>query len=311
VHYNRFLDLALLICLLGIVQYFAQFVIGKTYAYPVEHFLPNGLLTKNYNCLIPLHYGSNTLKANGVFMLEPSYFSQLLATGFALEVSGKQRLWRLGCFCAGFVVSYSGTGLIMMATTLPVLLIAQKRYSLVIFAVIAAFLLYVGGEFVGLDLYTKRAGEFNSAGSSGYMRYVGPALLIDQYIWSVPSPRRWLFGLGAGMMMKTTPLPLYHVAETGWAKILIEFGIIGAVAYFGFLYTCVFRSRQPMALRVNLTTMSLLSGILDGTSHAMIISLLLWPAFEGVATLRAPAKGPPPTRRITERVPARLGASSS
>jgi hypothetical protein len=315
VHLRRFLNLAFFICLCGIVQYFAQFIIGKTYAFPVEHLLPSAILTKNYNCLIVLKFGSTTYKANGIFMLEPSYFSQLLATGVTLELVGPMRKFRLACFGAGFLVAYSGTGLIMLATTLPVVLIVQKRYSLVVGAVLAAGLLYIGGEFVGLDTYTKRASEFSNEGSSGYQRYVGPYKLIDQYLWSAPSPRRWFFGIGAGMMMKTTPFSLYNVAETGWAKIIIEFGLIGVVAYYGFLYGSVFGSAQPVALRVNLTTMSLASGILDGVAHAMIISLLLWPAAPTPVEPTVDPPAPPETKRFggppVRRPTPRLGSGSS
>jgi hypothetical protein len=226
------------------------------------------------------------------------------------------RKFRLACFGAGFLVAYSGTGFIMLATTLPVVLIVQKRYSLVVAAVLAAGLLYIGGEFVGLDTYTKRATEFNSEGSSGYQRYVGPYKLIDQYVWSAPSARRWFFGIGAGMMMKTTPFSLYNVAETGWAKIIIEFGLIGVVAYYGFLYGSLFGSRQSVPLRVNLATMSLLSGILDGVAHAMIVSLLLWPeAPTPVEPTVDPPAPPPETRRFggppVRRAPPRLGSGSS
>jgi hypothetical protein len=202
--------------------------------------------------------------------------------------------------------------LIMLATTLPVVLIAQKRYSIVVAAVLAAGLLYIGGEFVGLDTYTKRATEFNNEGSSGYQRYVGPFKLIDQYVWSAPTARRWFFGIGAGMMMKTTPFSLYNVSETGWAKIIIEFGLLGVVAYYGCVYGSVFGSRQPAALRVNLTTMSLLSGILDGVSHSMIVSMLLWPAAPTPVEPTVDPPPPPETKHFgapaVRRPPARLGS---
>ena len=73
-----------------------------------------------------------------------------------------------------------------------------------------------------------------------------------------------------------TPRPMYNAAETGWAKLILEFGLIGASAYFYFLYSCVFRSRQPVVLRVSLAAMTLLSGILDSPVHGMILPLLVW-----------------------------------
>jgi hypothetical protein len=273
-HHERFLNLALFICICGILQYTGQFVIGVRYAYPIEHFTPDSMLTHGYNFLNPVAYGSKTMKANGVFLLEPSYFSQLLATGFAIEAAGPQRIWRLLCFCVGFVVSFSGTGLLMMAVTVPTLIIVYRRYSLLVFAGLVAIVVLVGGEFIGLDFVTRRVSEFNQTGTSGYQRYVGPTLMFDQYL--LTSWQRSLFGVGAGMMMRMTPAPMYHVAETGWAKIILEFGFVGAIAYFGFLYLSIFRAQQSIVLRVNLAMMTLMSGILDGPPHGMILSLLLW-----------------------------------
>jgi hypothetical protein len=273
VHHHRFLNLALFLCFAGVLQYLAQFVIGLRYAYPIEHFA-KAYITHGYNSLNPLGYGSPIMKANGVFMLEPSYFSQLLATGFAIEAAGPQRIWRLICFCVGFVVSYSGTGLLMMAVTLPTLVIVYKRYSLLVFLILAAIVLVVVGDFIGLDIFTGRATEFSQTGTSGYQRYVGPVLMFDQYL--LTSVQRSLFGLGAGMMMRMTPAPIYHFAETGWAKIILEFGLVGSIAYFGFLYLSIFRASQSIVLRVNLAVMTLMSGILDGPPHGMILSLLLW-----------------------------------
>src|SRR5262249_14865420 len=135
VHTRRFLDFALFICLIGIAQYLLQFVIGQRFAYPIEHFPPPGPIsvTKAYNTLNPVRYGQPTLKSNGVFLLEPSYYSQMLALGFAFEASTQRRLKRLACFCAGFVVAYSGTGLVMLAVVLGILIVAERRFEILAF----------------------------------------------------------------------------------------------------------------------------------------------------------------------------------
>ncbi|MET0390271.1 MAG: hypothetical protein ABW321_30145 [Polyangiales bacterium] len=271
---NSFINLTFVICIAGIVQYFAQFVVGVRYAYPIEHFMPHGLITHGYNYLNPLRYGSSTMKSNGLVLLEPSFYSQLLAIGFGLEAAGKRRIWRLVCYVVGFGVSFSGTGLIMMAAVLPTLMIAYKRYSLLVLLLIGGATAIAFGESLGLGLFLERSREFESTDSSGYQRYIGPAMLFGQYLWG--EPRRWLFGLGAGMMTRMTPRPMFNAAETGWAKLILEFGLVGSAAYFFFLYYNVFRSRQPAVLRVSLASMTLLSGIFDSPVHGMIIPLLIW-----------------------------------
>jgi hypothetical protein len=274
VHMERFVNLTFMIAIAGIWQYFAQFIIGPRFAYPIEHFTPPWMITHGYNYLNVLRYGSTTYKSNGLVMLEPSFYSQTLTIGFGLEAARKRRLWRLAIYFLGYGVSFSGTGLIMMAFVLPTLMIAYKRYSLLLLLVVGAFTVLLFGESLGLGLFMERSHEFESTESSGYQRYIGPAMLFGQYLWG--SPQRWLFGLGAGMMTRMTPRPMFNAAETGWAKLILEFGLVGSIAYYVFLYTCIFRSRQPAVLKVSLAVMSLLSGILDSPVHGMIVPLLIW-----------------------------------
>jgi hypothetical protein len=293
VQMNRVLNFCLFFCLVGIAQYLLQFVIGPRLAFPIDSFGPRGALTitKNYNALIPIKYGAHTLKANGVFLLEPSYYSQTCAAGFVLEATGPRRLKRLACFCAGFVVAYSGTGLLMLSAALPVLIIAEKRYDILAYLLVLGILMLALAKPLGLEVFLDRANEFGSTRSSGYMRYVGGVHLFDQYLW--PYPKRALFGMGSGMMFRSTPWPLFFVAETGWVKILIEFGLVGFVTYFGFLFFCIFSSRQSLTVRACVAVTPLLSGILDPWSHALMLGLLVWmPPRKDIVQLGDPAPKP-------------------
>ena len=70
-------------------------------------------------------YGSHEYRANGVFLLEPSFFSQVLAVGIVAELCTFGRLSRLALFGLALIVSYSGTGLIVLAVCLPLCLIGR------------------------------------------------------------------------------------------------------------------------------------------------------------------------------------------
>jgi len=271
---ERYVDLTYYIGIAGFIQYFAQFVIGAKFAYPIEHFLPSNLITHNYNYLNELSYGSTTYKANGIFLLEPSYFSQTLVFGFALEAARRKRPWRLFSYLACYTVSFSGTGIVLMSVVFPTLMIVYRRFSLLVLMVVGGFTIVTFGESLGLGVFLERSQEFESTQSSGYMRYVGPALVLGQYLWN--DPKSWMFGVGSGMFQHMTPKPIYNAAETGWAKLILEFGLVGSFAYFLFLYTSIFRSPQPTVLKAALGMMTLLSGITDAPPHSHIIPLLIW-----------------------------------
>lgn len=294
-HMRRFLDLALFICLCGVVQYFAQFLVGARYAFPLEHFAPKWILANHYHMMNPIRYLSPLYRSNGVFLAEPSYFSQLLAAGFVCEVLSARRVWRIVCFCAGFLVAYSGTGLLMVAAAIPVFILVHRRFDLLVLLAATAVLLLAFKDALGMDVYVERALEFRDPKSSAYMRYVGGLHLLDEYVFS--DPKRWLFGFGAGMMFRATPATLYNVAETGWVKIILEYGLVGSGVYFSFLYLSIFRTGHPLVQRVALGVTTLLSGILDPGAHGVILSLLIW----------FPARGPAAS---TPASPARERASA-
>jgi hypothetical protein len=59
-------------------------------------------------------------------------------------------------------------------------------------------------------------------------------------------------------------------------KIVFEFGLVGAVAYCGFLFACLFYSPAPRLLTLAVGVTYLLSGIYIPFAHGLALSLLLW-----------------------------------
>ena len=59
-------------------------------------------------------------------------------------------------------------------------------------------------------------------------------------------------------------------------KILLEFGLVGAVAYFGFLFCCLFYSPAPRILILAVGITYFLNGIYTPFAHGLALSLLLW-----------------------------------
>ncbi len=270
-----FLDVTAIIALAGIAQFFLQFVIGPRLAFPVDYLLPDALLVDGYMNLNVLHYGSSTHKANGVFLLEASFFSQLLAMAVLAELLTHNRLHRLATYGIGMMVAYSGTGILILLATLPVLVITRRRGDMVLLglaALLVAALLY---EPLNLDLFVERASEFGSTRSSGFERFVGAAYFFDQFLWT--DPWRALFGVGAGMMKAFEARANLPVHESALTKIVFEYGLVGAVLNIGFLLFCLWRSAAPPVLKLGAAVMFFMAGIYTPSSHGIALSLMIWP----------------------------------
>lgn len=291
-----FLNVAAVIAAAGILQFFAQFVIGPRLAFPVDYLLPDALLVDGYMNLNVLHYGSSTHKANGVFLLEASFFSQLLAMAVLAELVSHNRLHRLALYGLGMMVAYSGTGILILLATLPLLVITQRRGDLLLLGLAGLMLAGLFYEQLNLDLFVRRATEFSSTQSSGFERFVGAAFFFDQFLWT--DPWRALFGVGAGMMKAYEARAHLPVHESALTKIVFEYGLVGALANIGFLFFCLARSSAPAILKLGVAVMFFMAGIYTPSSHGIALTLMIWPA---------PAREPLPIHRPLPHLLRRLG----
>ncbi|MEZ5659032.1 MAG: hypothetical protein R3E83_11035 [Burkholderiaceae bacterium] len=271
-----FLNVTSVIAIAGILQFFAQFVIGPQLAFPVDYLLPDRLLVDGYMNLNVLSYGSSTHKANGVFLLEASFFSQLLAMAVLAELVSHNRLHRLAIYAMGMMVAYSGTGILILLATLPVLALTQRRGDMVLLGVIGLLTAIVLYEPLNLELFVKRATEFKSTQSSGFERFVGAAYFFDQFLWT--DTARSLFGVGAGMMKAFEGRAHLPVHESALTKIIFEYGLIGALLNIGFLFFCLARTHAPPVLKLGVAVMFFMAGIYTPSSHGIALSLMFWPS---------------------------------
>lgn len=269
-----FCNLSALIALAGVVQFALQFVGGKALAFPIETFVPDWLRTHGYNNISPLYYGAKIFKATGFVMLEPSVFCQLCALGLTAELVYRNRGWRMVAYAAGIVVSYSGTGLLILAVTLPVLVVIYQRWDLLLRGLLLLAVLALLIEPLNLNVTLNRAGEFGSGGSSAFIRFVGWMNLFADKLWT--DPARALFGYGAGSFFSAAEA--YRAGEMAHAKIFFEFGVVGGVLYFVFLFYCFLSSRAPLALRIGVLVAYFMNGAYSPSVTGVATSLLLWPA---------------------------------
>jgi hypothetical protein len=270
-----FLGIVTIFACCGIAQYCLQFFVDPRFLFPIENFTPSGFIVQQFHTQAAMGYGSHEYRANGVFLLEPSFFSQLLAVAIVAELCTFGRLSRIGLYGLALIVSYSGTGLIVLAVCLPLCLVAQRRWGLLVLG------LLVLAVIIGLQLYLhanrllSRIGEFDSEQSSAYMRFVGGFRLFDRFLWE--DLWRALFGYGAGSFASyASSVHYYAAAEMALFKIVFEFGLVGAIAYFGFLFSCLYSSSAPRLLILAVGITYFLNGIYVPFAHGLALSLLLW-----------------------------------
>jgi len=270
-----FLNVSAVIAICGISQFFLQFVIGPKLAFPIDYYLAD-FLVEDYMFLNVLYYGSTVHKPNGIFLLEASFFSQLLAIAVLAELLSSNRLPRLLLYLTGMVVSYSGTGIIILAVTMPLLIIAKKRWDLMLLGLGALVMAGVLFETLNLDIFLERATEFSNPNSSGFMRFVGAYYMFDQFLWV--DQMRALLGYGAGVFKDfevRTDLPVHESALT---KIVFEFGVVGAVLNIGFLVFCLAHSSAPGILKLGVAVMFFMAGIYTPSSHGIALTIMMWPS---------------------------------
>lgn len=269
-----FLAIVTIFACCGIAQFGLQSVVNARYLFPIENFVPGAFIVQHFNKQAALAYGSELYRANGVFLLEPSFFSQVLAVAIVAELCTLARVTRLAVFGAALIVSYSGTGMLVLAICLPAYIVTRRRWGLLLLGASVLVVMVPLLEHFHAVRLLSRIGELGSAHSSGFARFVGGFVLFDQFLWS--DPWRTLFGYGAGAFSTYAAHTHYAVAEMALFKIVFEFGLIGALAYFGFLFCCLLRSRTPPLLTLAVGITYLLNGMYTPFAHGLALGLLLW-----------------------------------
>lgn len=268
-----FLHLATLIACCAIAQYFLQGLIGQALLYPIDNLVPAEFVVQGFNAQSTINYHSSQVRATGVFMLEPSFLTQLLAVAIVAESITSRQLWRLGLYAVGILVAHAGTGLLILLICMPLVIIAYRRWDLLLAGVIGVAGIVAFGEMLNLDMIANRTGEFSDPNSSGFARFVGGFYMFDQMLW--PDLSRALFGYGAGSFMDYVHLFDIEVADMPMTKMIFEFGLVGAVVYFTFIASCLFSSPLPRLLSLSIALTFLLNGMYVPFSHGLALGLLV------------------------------------
>jgi len=271
-----------ILSVLAIAQFFAQFVVDGRQLIQFFGVFPDFLLASysagGVNTIIPIYEGSSLIKSNGMFLSEPSTLSQITALGILIEILEFGRPRYLFLLAFGYLLSYSGTGLMTLLVCLPLASLVRgraMRYSLLLF--IFVFGLAITG-LVDLSVFVGRMGEFEDTRASGHGRFIGPFWLLGDYL-HLASVRELLIGSGPGTTAEFTGQ--FRFWYTGgmtatWIKLLYEYGLIGSFVFILFLVACCRRTPCPIIIVVAIfLSYVFLGGNLISTPFLAIMIVLL------------------------------------
>jgi hypothetical protein len=228
--------LVMLLSCLAIAQFAAQFVVDGTRLIMFYGLIPDFLMAGagGIHTVHPIEGSTNILKSNGIFLAEPSTLSQVTAVAILIEVLEFRRPRYMLVFVLGFLLAYSGTGLMTLLLFLPLAGMRHGRVALsALLGVIFALGLFATG-IVDLSVFVSRSNEFENTGTSGFARFVAPALTAAQLFDTAPL-QAFIVGSGPGTGT--------NVAT--WLRPFYEYGIIGSFVVVCFWAYSLRRSRCP------------------------------------------------------------------
>ncbi len=223
---------------LGVAQVTLQ-VLGSKPIDPFS-FLPADYVQQGYMTSYDFYYGigKSVKKANGFIFLEPSFFSQFSALAIIVEAVYFKKMWRLILYFVALVVSFSGTGLLLLFWG--ILFVPALRTKRIITAIVLIIIMLVlFFPFYFSNLIISRVSELSTHATSGYSRFVAPYLAMVDIL---SNSGAFLHGLGPGAVKEFEDF--YNASFTPISKIIIEYGIIAGPTVlvfiiFSFVYnTC-------------------------------------------------------------------------
>jgi hypothetical protein len=253
---RQFLNLMFLCAGVGILQFFAQFAIHGEWLFDYPTLIPAGLRGGGvFNPVIPV--GSFN-KSNGFFFREPSSFSFLMALAVIGESVTRKRVFRIACCALALLLTYSGTGILVLLIGASYPLGRKTLLRLGVIACVGAVIFALFDDALNLSYTVSRFGEFSadSSRSSGYIRYIAPGRLLGEMFFSDPWSA-WV-GHGPGTIFRTVREYEFH--DPTWAKLLFEYGALGFVLFLALFAESLRRPGIPVQLRATLFWAWLITG---------------------------------------------------
>jgi hypothetical protein len=258
----------------GVLQFAAQFAVGSRIAFFLDTSLPESLLMKGFNTMIPLYWSSPVFKSNGFFFLEPSFFCQFLAVAVVAELLTGARVIRLVILGAGLLSSYSGPGLTMLALYVPFYILRRGRTDIVLVGAAACLVLIVFGNAISIDALTGRLDEFFDDQSSGSARFLSIFRGLEDVI--LAGDFTFVLGRGPGTVQEYFARLPYLAFDPTWGKVVYEYGLLGAALYAAFFYLAFVKGAKGLRFALGYTYLFLGGYLVDATVLMQVVALVVW-----------------------------------
>jgi hypothetical protein len=231
-----FLKIAVFLALVGIAQFYLQFLIKGDWLFDFSDYLPSAIRgPSGYHTVISI---GSLHKSNGFVFREPSGFSLVMAFALILEFGRGRRIFHVAAFSLALLLTYSGTGLLALFLSAAFPMGRRAALALSLGALVGATAVLFG-DVLNLSFTIARLAEFGTEGSSAYVRYVAPMrLIVDAFH---RDPTRLFLGHGPGAISRMSLGYEFH--DPTWAKLVFEYGILGFLS-FAALFVIVLREGQ-------------------------------------------------------------------
>ncbi len=296
---NAFVNIMLFFCAVTIAQHVIQITAGaKFWPNPADYF-PANMLIPDFNYTQTIIYGSRYMKPNGVSFLEVSMLSQYIALALAVELVLFQRTSRMAVFGVTVMLTFAGTGILLLLLTLPVLLGRLPVRRMVVIVGVLVLVSYIAFKVGWFDIISERMSEYKQNGSSANLRFVEP---LDRLILFLGNPDALFAGIGAGQIEKGRNFQWWP-----FTKASIEYGLIPGLLFYAYVLYSLFKGAVHKSIAFTLAVWFTFEGALLTAINPLTCVLLgtLFVLPRGMKDDTAEKINPPPARAPLSRTPVR------